>query len=248
MKKVDIDNRLCLYKKNNHFPIGEAQKYKFDKIDECFNDLKTSFKIIKTNINICYYKNLPQHSNCVILNCANSDAMNAGYRINHCVTQEGQIFHDSDVFAAKNLSYFYPFNFKEELLYVKNVTFHNNKKIQWDQNTLKKNDVIFAASKSIKDTFEFHKIKPDLKRIIESIFKIAIINENHYIYLYPIGCGVFKNDKKSVAKIFVEAIKKKFGYFKEIYMVIYDKEGNDKIFNDSFINELNENNIDYKIN
>ena len=36
MKKVDIDNRLCLYKKNNHFPIGEAQKYKFDEIDECF--------------------------------------------------------------------------------------------------------------------------------------------------------------------------------------------------------------------
>ena len=31
-------------------------------------------------------------------------------------------------------------------------------------------------------------------------------------------------------------------------MAIYDKEGNDKIFNDSFINELHENNIDYKIN
>ena len=117
--------------------------------------------------------------------------------------------------------------------------------MQWDQNKLRKNDVIFAASKRIKDTFEFRKIKP---RLIESIFKIAIINENHYIYLYPIGCGVFKNDKKSVAKIFVEAIKKNIGYFKEIYMVIYDKEGNDKIFNDSFINELNENNIDYKIN
>ena len=232
MKKVDIDNRLCLYKKNNHFPIGEAQKYKFDEIDECFNDLKSNFKIMKTSINICYYKNLPQHSNCVILNCANSDAMNAGYRINHCVTQEGQIFHDSDVFAAKNLSDFYPFNFKEELLYVKNVTFHNNKKMQWDQNKLRKNDVIFAASKIIKDTFEFHKIKPDLKRIIESM----------------IGCGVFKNDKKSVGKIFVEAIKKNIGYFKEIFMVIYDKEGNDKIFNDSFINELYENNIDYKIN
>ena len=50
MKKVDIDNRLCLYKKNNHFPIGEAQKYKFDEIDECFKDLKSNFKITKTNI------------------------------------------------------------------------------------------------------------------------------------------------------------------------------------------------------
>ena len=157
MKKVDIDNRLCLYKKNNHFPIGEAQKYKFDEIDECFNDLKSNFKIIKTNINICYYKNLPQLSNCVILNCANSDAMNAGYRINHCVTQEGQIFHDSDVFAAKNLSYFYPFNFKEELLYVKNVTFHNNKKKQWDQNKLRKTMLFLLQVKELKIHLNFTK-------------------------------------------------------------------------------------------
>ena len=50
--------------------------------------------------------------------------------------QEGQIFHDSDVFAAKNLSDFSPFNFKEELLYVKNVTFHNYKSKQWEPNHL----------------------------------------------------------------------------------------------------------------
>ena len=177
MKKVDIDNRLNLYKKNDHFPIGQAEKYKFDEIDKCFNNFK-NYYISKIKIRICYYKNLPQISHCAILNCANSDAMNAGYRINHCITQEGQIFHDSDVFAAKNLSDFYPFNFKEELLYVKNVTFHNNKSIQWDPIQLRKNDVIFAASKKIKDTFEFEKIKPHLKRIIESIFRIAFINEN----------------------------------------------------------------------
>ena len=31
-------------------------------------------------------------------------------------------------------------------------------------------------------------------------------------------------------------------------MVIYEKEGNDKIFNDSFINELNKNDLTYKVN
>ena len=211
MKKVDIDNRLDLYKKNNHFPIGQAEKYKFSEIDKCFNNFKANFEIIKTKIHICYYKNLSQISNCVILNCANSDAMNAGYRINHCITQEGQIFHDFDVFAAKNLCDFYPFNFKDELLYVKDVTFHNNKSIQWEPTRLRKNDVIFAASKKVKDTFEFEKIKPYLKRIIESIFKVAFINENRSIYLWPIGCGVFKNDKRTVAKLFVEAIKKILG-------------------------------------
>ena len=248
MKKVDIENRLSLYKRNNHFPIGQAEKYKFSEIDKCFDNLKRSFETMKSQINICYYKDLPQVSNCVILNCANSDSMNAGYRINHCITQEGQIFHDSDVFAAKNLSDFYPFDFKEELLYVKNVTFHNYKSKQWEPNRLRKNDVIFAASKRIKNAMEFEKIKLDLERIIESIFKIAIINGNRAIYLWPIGCGVFKNDKLQVAKLFVKIIKKNIGYFNDICMVIYEKEGNDKMFNDSFINELNKNNLTYKVN
>ena len=104
MKKVDIENRLDLYKRNNHLPIGQAEKYKFSEIDRCFNNLKSNLKIIKTQINICYYKKLPQIFNSVILNFVNSDSPNAGYRIDRCITQEGQIFHDSDVFAAKNLS------------------------------------------------------------------------------------------------------------------------------------------------
>ena len=248
MKKVDIENRLDLYKKNNHVPVGEAGKYKFTEIDKCFNNLKRNFEIIKTQINICYYKNIPQIFNCVILNCANSDSMNAGYRINHCITQEGQIFHDSDVFAAKNLSDLYPFNFKEELLYVKNVTFHNYKTKQWEPDALRKNDVIFAASKRLKNINEFPKIKLDLKRIIESILKAAFINGVRIIYLWPIGCGVFKNDKLEIAKLFVQTIKENIGYFYEICMVIYDEEGNDKMFNDSFIKELIKNGITYKIN
>ena len=208
MKKVDIENRLDLYKRNNHYPIGQAEKYKFSEINKCFNNLKSNFQILKTQINICYYKDLPPIQNCVILNCANSDSMNAGYRIDLCITQEDQIFHDSDVFAAKNLSDFYPFDFKEELLYVKNVTFHNYKSRQWEPNQLRKNDVIFAASKKIKNAMEFEKIRLDLKRIIECIFKVAIINGNRSIYLWPIGCGVFKNDKRQIAKLFVETIKK----------------------------------------
>ena len=247
MKKVDIENRLDLYERNNHIPIGQAEKYKFSETDRCFNNLKSNLKIIKTQINICYYKKLPQIFNSVILNCANSDSMNAGYRIDHCITQEGQIFHDSDVFAAKNLSDFYPFDFKEELLYVKNVTFHNYKSKQWDSNALRKNDIIFAASKRIKNPMEFEKIKSDLERIIESIFKVAIINGNRSIYLWPIGCGVFRNNKPEVAKLFVKIIKKNIGYFHDISMVIYEKEGNDKMFNYCFVDELHKENLTYKV-
>ena len=61
---------------------------------------KKRYDWISTKIKIKYYKQFPQISNYAILNCANSDSLNAGYRIDHCVTQEGQLFHDTDVFAA----------------------------------------------------------------------------------------------------------------------------------------------------
>ena len=233
---------LIYTKETITFQLDKLKNINFQKLISVLIILNEILKVLKHKLTSVIIRDLPQMSNCVILNCANSDSMNAGYRIDHCITQEGQIFHDSDVFA------FYPFAFKEELLYVKNVTFHNYKSRQWEPNRLRKNDVIFAASKRIKNTVEFEKIKLDLKRIIESIFKVAIINGNRSIYLWPIGCGVFKNDKRQVAKLFVEAIKKKVAYFNDICMVIYEKEGNDKIFNDSFINELNKNDLTYKVN
>ena len=151
-KLKDIDSRLLLYKKGNHIPCVEIKKYSFDEIQHDFDMMKTD-DYISTKIKIEYHKHFPQISNCVILNCANSDAVNAGFRINHRLTQEGQLFHDSDVFAS-NLAEFYPFNFKNELLYATNVTFHNNANLQWDPFSLRTNDVIFAARKRVKNAYE----------------------------------------------------------------------------------------------
>ena len=181
------------------------------------------------------------------MNCANSDAVNAGYRINHKITQEGQLFHDTDVFAS-NLSNFYPFKFNNELLYAKNVTFHNNADLQWDSFALRTNDVIFAASKKVKNRYETAEMRDDLERIIDSIFKIAFLNRKRHLYLWPIGCGIFKNNPRIIAEIFVKTIKKHIGCFREIVMVVYDREGNDKIFNDCFIDELNGNRWNFRIN
>ena len=186
-----MGNRLLLYKKSNHIPVGKIKKYTFDKIQHDFDIMKTE-DYIGTKIKINYFKHFPQVSNCAILNCTNSDSVNAGYGINHCVTQEGQLFHDADVFAVE-FKDFYPFDFKNELLYARNVTFHNNDDIQWDQNCLRKNDVIFAASKRLKKTYQTKQLKPELERIIDSIFKVAYINKKLNLLLWPIGCGVFRN-------------------------------------------------------
>ena len=189
----DVDNRLMLYKKCNHIPIAEIEKYTFDEIQNEFYKRKTD-DYVGTKIKIKYLKHFPQASNCVILNCANSDSVNAEYRIDHGITQEGQLFHDTDVFVA-NLKNFYPFDFINELLYVKNVTFHNNQDIQWDPTCLRKNDIIFAASKRLKNPYQTEQLKPALERIIDSIFKVAYINQKSTLLLWPIGCGVFKNDQ-----------------------------------------------------
>ena len=245
-KLKDIDSRFLLYKKGNHIPHVEIKKYTFDEIQQEFDKIKTD-DFISTKVRIQYSKNIPQVSNCAILNCANSDAVNAGYRINHRVTQEGQLFHDSDVFAS-NLAEFYPFHFKNELLYAADVTFHNNLNLQWDPFSLRTNDVIFAASKRMKNAYETEQLRPDLERIIHSIFKVAFINKRFHLYLWPIGCGVLKNNQRIIAELFAKAIKDHIGYLKEIVMVIYDREGADKRFNDCFISELNKRQLCYRIN
>ena len=242
----DATKRFLLYKEANHIPNAEIKKYKFDKIQYDF-DIKKTDDWISTKIKIKYYKHFPQISNYAILNCANSDSLNAGYRIDHCVTQEVQLFYDTDVFAAY-FKDFYPFNFKNELLYAKNVTFHNNDGIQWDQNCLRQNDVIFAASKKLKRSCETVEIKTELERIIEPIFKVAYINKKLNLLLWPIGCGVFKNDQRIIAELFSKSIKANIGYFKEIVMVIYDPKRADKRFNDCFIAELNKRQLCYRIN
>ena len=241
-----VENRLNLYKKANHIPIVEITKYTFDEIQDKFNKRKKD-DYVGTKIKIKYLKYFPQISNCVILNCANSDSPNAGYKIDHGITQEGQLFRDTDVFAA-NFKELYPFDFKNELLYAKNVTFHNNQDIQWDPICLRKNDMIFAASKHLKHPQETVQLKSILERIIDSIFKVACINQKSILLLWPIGCGVFKNDQQIIAELFGKAIKTHIGYFREIVMVIYSPSKSDKKFNNSFIAELNKNSLSYRIN
>ena len=109
-----VDNRLSLYKKVNHIPIIEIKKYTFDEIQNEFDKRKTD-DYVGTKIKIKYSKHFPQVSNCVILNCANSDAANAGCKIDHGITQEGQLFCDTNIFCA-NFKDLYPFGFKNELL------------------------------------------------------------------------------------------------------------------------------------
>ena len=238
--------RWLLYNKFNHTPSGIATKYTFDKIQTMF-EKEVDKNRTYAKIRISYEKNLPQVSGCVILNCANADAINAGYGIDHCITQEGQLFHDTDVFAA-NLPEHFPFNFKKELLYVKDVTFHNKGDLQFDVWSLRKNDVIFAASVPLKYNYETDFIKDDLETIIDSIFKISTINKKKDLYLWPIGCGAFKNNPKIVAELFANGIAKHAYQFREIVMVIFDRNGKDKSFNHFFIDALNKKQINYRIN
>ena len=86
MKKhlKDIEDRWLVYKEYNHIPSVKVTKYNFDEIEAEFDNRKTANRF-NTKIRISYEKHFPQISNCITLNCANADAVNAGYRINHCI-------------------------------------------------------------------------------------------------------------------------------------------------------------------
>ena len=107
--------------------------------------------------------------------------------------------------------------------------------------------IIFAASKKLKENYETDFIRQKLENIIDTIFKIAIVKNKKEIYLWPLGCGEFKNNPKTVAEIFAGAIRKHKRWFREIVMMIYDKDRKDKSFNTFFINALNKMEIQHEI-
>ena len=237
------EERMEIYRKCKHIPYLITEKYNFDNINYKFSHMEGKISSLGV-VTILYQKFIPKVFNSVFLCCANPDKMNAGYNINYKVTQEGQIFYDSDIFAS-DLRNQYPFRFDKELIYVENATFHNHEDWQIDINSFRKNDVIFAASKKINQPYETDFIKEKLEDIIEAVFKIAILKKKRTIYLWPLGCGVFKNNPKTVANIFARKIKVYKSYFEDITMVIYDKDRADKSFNRFFIDALKENNIDF---
>ena len=236
--------RMARYLECNHTPCSTPRKYSFDYVNKEFNNKEVNNVIGK--VKISYEKYFPKVSNAVFLSCANADKMNAGHKISYRITQEGQLFHDTDVFASE-LKNLYPFKFDKELLYVENVTFHNHEDWQIDINSFRKNDVIFAASKKLKESYETDFIKEKLENIIDAIFKIAVVKNKKTIYLWPLGCGEFKNNPKTAAGIFAEAIKKHKRWFREIVMMIYDKDKKDKSFNKFFIDALNKMEIQHEI-
>ena len=76
--------------------------------------------------------------------------------------------------------------------------------MQWDKNSLRKNDMIIAVAKRLNYPKHTRKYIPMMREIIEFVFKIAAINgKKNYFY----GCGVFKNDPKIIASLFVDKIK-----------------------------------------
>ena len=134
------ENRDNLYKKNNHVPNATLCKHTFESISNDFAKLKP--QNYKMQVKMHYSKYIPHECNCAVLNCANADLPNADKKIDGSSAQEGQLFNDSDIYAAniydKDNKCLYPFAFESELLYAKNVTFHNNKGEQWNKNSLKK--------------------------------------------------------------------------------------------------------------
>ena len=108
--------------------------------------------------------------------------------------------------------------------------------------------MIIAAAKRLNNAKGTQKYVPTLKNIIESVFKIAAINNNKKIMLWPIGCGVFRNDTAIMSTLFIQTIKQKkiSSFFTEIIMVRYDPIRLDKKFSDEFISGLILNGISYE--
>ena len=67
-------------------------------------------------------------------------------------------------------------------------------------------------------------IEPTMKRRIEKVLAISLINGHDTIVLGAWGCGVFRNDPDEMAKYFKEVIETKFkDVFKKIVFAVYSR-------------------------
>lgn len=73
-----------------------------------------------------------------------------------------------------------------------------------------------------------------MRERIEHIFKVAAINEEKNLVLGAFGCGVFKNDPKRVAEIFLDVSFDYRGYFERVIFAIPSKDANYEAFKSVF--------------
>ena len=116
--------RDILYKRNNHVSDITLTKHTFDSISKDFFKLKN--KTHKPQVKIYFIRCIPFENDCAILNCVNAAKPNSGYKIDNSKTQEGQLFIDSDMYAADiygDGECLYPFDFKKEIIICKKCNF-----------------------------------------------------------------------------------------------------------------------------
>ena len=222
------------FKDEINYSIFHTKIYDKDfKIDNHEPNKDIEFKII--NVKSQYALNVPNMNGKIgLLNFASYKHPGGGF-INGSIAQEESLCHESTLYnVISTFKDFYDYNNKHtnnglylnRALYSPNIIFDNGKVA----------DIITCAApnnnKTNKNNFKA------LASRINFILDIAEDNNIDILILGAYGCGVFKQDPYTVAKLFIEGCKKR--NFKEIIFAVPGKDNNYYAFE----NALKENNYE----
>ena len=191
-----------------------------------FSENETKIRVIQDTSQDIIFK-IKTEGKIGILNFASYKNPGGGY-INGAMAQEEALCHCSNLYqvlSSDNLKEFYEYNKKNlnkglydsRIIYSPDIIFYNN------SNT-KKCNVITCASPNKKVASEYQHL-PDyvvnyiMKDRILSILKVAKENNIEILILGAFGCGVFKNDITSTAKIFKECLTK-YQYYRNAFKLV----------------------------
>jgi uncharacterized protein (TIGR02452 family) len=159
--------------------------------------------------------------NVLVLNMASEYKPGGGVR-NGKTAQEEVLFRRSNACVAHPMK-LYPIN-TDEIIYAPDITIFKNSEYEYIDGV----EISMVSCPAIRRP-HLNKTKyiPNdyniMSNKIEAIFKLGVINMHDCLVLGALGCGVFRNPPREVAKIFKKNIKKYGHYFRNISFAILTK-------------------------
>lgn len=217
-----------------------SREYRQEELDKFELDKRWMQK------DMCKFKVVPVDSfdctkycdgNIAVLNFASSKNPGGGFEVGAMAQEESLCYRSNLWQVLSKHESFYEFNrqhlnknlYSDGIIYSEKIVVFRNAKLA-NTEPVYQNVITCAAPNAkaaLKNGVKQETIDLVMRRRLEEIFKVAIINKVKHLVLGAFGCGVFGNNPETVSEIMRELlVDNEYGrYFKQVTFAMHDSVG-----------------------